>query len=194
MWKVWNCTVWTHVDENKKNPAELFKYSTYDIHFTFTAKNLLTLQRFSHKVMQEDFVRGCIFRISALQQHFRPECLSNLSLSRYTVFTVNSDSPGVQFRATADRKKVDLNVLWSLVHEKTVVLPHINAQTLQHTHVSAVNSHTLSYSQSCPMTRELVRFLWLPQMGLPDLRDDVIGFFKCLKHLCNLGSLLCRVL
>lgn len=24
--------------------------------------------------------------------------------------------------------------------------------------------------------------LWLPQMSLPDLRDDVIGFFKCLKE------------
>lgn len=67
------------------------------------------------------------------------------------------------------------------------------------------NTFTNTLSLCCKLTYTLilsklsydggiVRFLWLPQMGLPDLRDDVIGFLERLKHLSNLGPLLCRVL
>lgn len=59
---------------------------------------------------------------------------------------------------------------------------------------TAENSHTLKLSKLSFDTREVVAFLWLPKMSLPDLRDDVIGFFKRLKHLSNLSPLLCRVL
>lgn len=98
----------------------------------------------------------------------------DLSLS-LSAFTVKSNSSGMLFSATArEEKKVDLNVLWSLVREKTVVLPHINTDCRKLT-------YTLKLSELSFDTREVVAFLWLPKMSLPDLRDDVIGFFKCLR-------------
>lgn len=113
---------------------------------------------------------------------------------------MKSKSPCVLVGATTDGEKVDLNVLFSLVHEKTMVLSHIDKHTLSHTQT---HSHC---SLCCKLTytlilsklsydKGIVRLLvWLPQMGFPDLRDDVIGFFERLKHLSNLGPLLCRVL
>lgn len=104
------------------------------------------------------------------------------------MFTVKTD-PVYSSGATADGE-VDLNVLWSLVHEKIVALPH----NYKHTHSLCCKlTYTLILSK-LSYDKGVVRFSWLPQMGLPDLRDDVIGFFKRLKHLSNLGPLLCRVL
>lgn len=81
-----------------------------------------------------------------------------------------------------------------MVHEKTVVLPHIDKHTLTHNHsLGCKLTYTLTLSK-LSYDKGIVRFLWLPQMGLPDLGDDVVGFFECLKHLSNLGPLLCRVL
>lgn len=104
---------------------------------------------------QKDFChRKILFAAVSLQQHFWPECLINFC--HYTTFTVKRNSPSVLVRAAAEGRNVDLNVLWSLVHEKTEVLPHIDKRTHSHTDaLSAANSHTLSYSQSCHMPREL---------------------------------------
>lgn len=88
-------------------------------------------------------------------------------------------------------------MLWSLVHEKTVVLPssnHTQTHTLTNIRLQCCKlTYTLILSKLF-YDRGIVPFLRLPQMGLPDLRDDVIGFFECLQHLRNLGALLCRVL
>lgn len=110
----------------------------------------------------------------------------DLSLS----LSIHSEKQQPRYAVQCNRqrgKKVDLNVLWSLVREKTVVLPHINTDCRKLT-------YTLKLSELSFDTKEVVAFLWLPKMSLPDLRDDVIGFFKRLKHLSNLSPLLCCVL
>ena len=124
------------------------------IRFTFYiySNNIMTQQTFCH--------RKILFAAVSLQQHFWPECLINFC--HYTTFTVKRNSPSVLVRATAEGRNIDLNVLWSLVHEKTEVLPHIDKRILTHccsqccklTHTHT-HTHTLSYSQSCRMTREL---------------------------------------
>lgn len=55
-----------------------------------------------------------------------------------------------------------------------MVLPHINTDCRKLT-------YTLKLSELSFDTKEVVAFLWLPKMSLPDLRDDVIGFFKRLR-------------
>lgn len=85
-------------------------------------------------------------------------------------------------RATADWKRVDLKCA-------TVIGPMRKRwYTQTHTH-----SRTITIALCCKLThafilskrsydKGIVRVLWLPQMGLPDLRDDVIGFFERLRR------------
>ena len=137
----------------------------------------MTQQTFCH--------RKILFAAVSLQQHFWPECLINFC--HYTTFTVKRNSPSVLVRATAEGRNIDLNVLWSLVHEKTEVLPHIDKRILTHCCSQCCKlTHTHTYTHTLILSKlsydkGIVHFLWLPQMGLPDLRDDVIGFFECLR-------------
>lgn len=132
----------------------------------------MTHQTFCH--------RKILFAAVSLQQHFRPECL--IHFCHDTTFTVKRNRPRCIGQGGSWREK-----RWSkcamvvgprenrgtATHRQTDTLPHWCSQCCKLTHTLILSK--LSYDKG------IVRFLWLPQMGLPDLRDDVIGFFERLR-------------